>query len=91
MNSTIKSWSYGLASAVIGGAANTIAAVIVAPETFNLNAGLNKLVSMAGIGAVLAAANYLKQSPLPASETTSTITVSSSTTSPVEPAQKPNA
>ena len=82
MNTTIKSWVYGLASAIIGGAANTIAAVIVAPETFNLQAGLSKLCSMAGIWAVLAAANYLKQSPLPATETTSTVTVTATTTSP---------
>jgi len=58
-------WVKGLISAAIGGAANTIVAAGIAPETFNLGEGLPKLLAMAGAGALLAVANYLKQSPLP--------------------------
>jgi acyl-coenzyme A synthetase/AMP-(fatty) acid ligase len=58
-------WFKGLASAVIGAAANSITVVIVAPETFNLADGLPKLISVAAVSAIVAAATYLKQSPLP--------------------------
>jgi len=59
-------WIKGIISAAIGGAANTVAAAGIAPETFNFGDGLSKLGLMAGAGAFLAVANYLKQSPLPA-------------------------
>ena len=61
----LKTWAYGLLSAMIGAAANTVTVMIVAPETFNLSEGLSKVVSVAGVSAIVAAANYLKQSPLP--------------------------
>lgn len=60
-----KTWAYGLASAMIGAAANTVTVMIVAPETFNLQEGFGKVLSVAAVSAVVAAANYLKQSPLP--------------------------
>jgi hypothetical protein len=60
-----ENWVKGLVSAAIGGAANAIVAAGVAPETFNFNEGAMKLLTMAGAGALLAVANYLKQSPLP--------------------------
>lgn len=58
-------WIKGILSAAIGGAANTIVAAGIAPDTFNFGDGLPKLMMMAGAGALLAVANYLKQSPLP--------------------------
>lgn len=61
----LKAWAYGLFSAMIGAAANTVTVMIVAPETFNLTDGLGKVLSVAGVSALVAAANYLKQSPLP--------------------------
>lgn len=60
-----KIWLYGLISAAIGAAANTITVMIVAPETFNINEGLHKVITVAEVAALVAVANYLKQSPLP--------------------------
>jgi hypothetical protein len=60
-----RHWLKGLASAVIGAAANSVTVNIVAPETFNINEGLPKLGTVAAVSALVAAANYLKQSPLP--------------------------
>jgi hypothetical protein len=58
-------WIYGLLSAAVGAAANGITVVIVAPESFNLNEGLPKLMSIMIVSAILAVGMYLKQSPLP--------------------------
>lgn len=63
-----QTWIRGLASAMIGAAANSVTVVIVAPETFNLSEGLPKLGSVALVSALVAVANYLKQSPLPGCE-----------------------
>jgi len=60
-----KTWLYGLASAAIGAAANTVTVMIVAPETFNLGEGLHKVLMASASSAVVAVALYLKQSPLP--------------------------
>jgi len=58
-------WLKGLISALIGGAANSIVAMIVEPSTFNLfEGGAYKLGAMAATGAILSGAMYLKQSPL---------------------------
>lgn len=61
----MNTWLKGLVSAAIGAAANSVTVIIVAPETFNLQEGLPKLASVAAISAMVAAANYLKKSPLP--------------------------
>lgn len=63
MNS--KLWLKGLISAVIGGAANSICLMIADPLTFNLGEGLGKLETVAIVSAIVSAAMYLKQSPLP--------------------------
>jgi len=60
-----EKWLKGLISAVIGGAANSITVMIVDPLTFNLQEGTGKLGTVALVSAILAAAMYLKQSPLP--------------------------
>ena len=62
-----QKWLKGLASAAIGGAVNGIPAAVIAPESFNLQQweGVGKLGIMILVGAGLAAANYLKKSPLP--------------------------
>lgn len=61
-------WLKGLIAAVIGGAANALTMVIVDPLNFNLNEGVNNLLTVATTSAIVAAAMYLKQSPLPNSE-----------------------
>lgn len=58
-------WLHGLIGAFIGGSANTITNMIVSPETFNLNAGLPKVLEAALLSGIISAALFLKQSPLP--------------------------
>lgn len=59
-----KPWLHGLGAAVIGGAASTITVMIIDPTTFNVHQ-LGKVAAVAGVSAILNAAAYLKQSPLP--------------------------
>jgi hypothetical protein len=61
-----ETWLHGLGSAAIGGAATALGAIVVKPEVFNLGKGLSDLLEMAAVGGLIAAASYLKQSPLPA-------------------------
>lgn len=58
-------WIKGLVSAAIGGAATAVSTMVVAPETFNLEEGLQKLGMVAIVSAIVSVANYLKGSPLP--------------------------
>jgi hypothetical protein len=60
-----RKWLYGLFSAAIGAAANGVVVSIVAPESFNFDTGLSKLLSVMAGSAIIAVAMYLKQSPLP--------------------------
>lgn len=57
-------WLKGLLSAAIGGAANGVTVMIAEPATFNLDDGLPKLGTVAGVSAIVAVAMYLKQSPI---------------------------
>ena len=69
----IEVWAKGLAAASIAGAANGVitgfAAVGIDPNHFNLQAGLHSTLAIAGVSALMSAligaAAYLKQSPLP--------------------------
>ena len=58
-------WLKGLIAAAIGGAANAVVAMIVDPAAFNFAEGGTKLLTFAGVSALISAALYLKQSPLP--------------------------
>lgn len=60
-----KPWLKGLAAAGIGGAANSLVVMIADPASFNPTTHGKKLVFVAVISAVVSAALYLKQSPLP--------------------------
>lgn len=60
-----QTWFKGLISAGIGGGATAVSTIIVAPETFNLAEGLEKVGAVAAVSAIVAVANYLKGSPLP--------------------------
>ena len=62
-----EKWLKGLISAVIGGAANSITVMIVDPIAFNLQEGISKVGTVALVSAIVAAAMYLKRSPLPPS------------------------
>jgi hypothetical protein len=61
----IRLWVRGLVAAVIGGAANAVTTVVVAPEMFNFREGLGKLGAVTAASALVSAAMYLKQSPVP--------------------------
>jgi hypothetical protein len=66
-------WLHGFVAAVIAGAANGVitgfAAVGIDPNHFNLQAGMRNTLAIAGVSAglsaIIGAAAYLKQSPLP--------------------------
>ena len=62
-NTTI--WIKGLIAAIIGGVANTVVLMIADPLNFNLGEGLNRLLTVAATSAIVSAAAYLKQSPIP--------------------------
>jgi hypothetical protein len=66
----MKLWLKGLIAAFIGGAANAVTNIIVAPETFNLNSGAGKLSQAALASGIFAMCFYLKKSPLPDDATT---------------------
>ena len=67
MNST-RIWIEGLVAALIGGAANAITVIVVDPLNFNLGEGLGKLFQVVAVGGLVAAAAFLKQSPIPKAE-----------------------
>ena len=62
-----KVWLKGLIAAAIGGAANSITTMVVAPDQFNFQSGIDKLASVAAVSALVSMAMYLKASPLPGS------------------------
>ena len=62
-------WAKGLVAAAIGGAANAVGVMVADPSTFNFTDGLPKLKTVVVAGAIVAVAFYLKQSPLPGTET----------------------
>lgn len=84
-----KPWVYGLINAVVSGAANSVAVMVVDPDKFNLTsvAGLAHMGEVAGVGALVGFWMYLKQSPLPALVATTTTTSETTTVSqkPVAP------
>lgn len=61
----IAIWAKGLIAAIIGGVSNTIVLMIADPLNFNLGEGIDKLITVAATSAIVAAAMYLKQSPIP--------------------------
>lgn len=73
----VRIWLRGLISAAVsgasGGVANGLAAMGIAPDTFNLQAGATNVLKLAALAALasgaIGVANYLKQSPLPPEET----------------------
>lgn len=61
-----ETWAKGLLAAVIGGSANAVSAVLVAPGTFNFSHdGLIAIAKLAAAGGLINAVMYLKQSPVP--------------------------
>ena len=75
MTTNTIAWLHGLGAAFIGTAASSLGAILVAPDRFNLTtlSGLRNVVLASGLAGLSAAALYLKSSPLPALDTTTTI------------------
>ena len=71
---TVRTWLHSLIAAAIGGGANAITVVIVDPVNFNFTTGLGKVLSVAGVSALVSVALFLKQSPLPDTVTVQTVT-----------------
>ena len=63
-----KRWVKGLISAFIGAAANSVTVVIVDPVNFNPLTETKKVLTVALVSGAIAAAFYLKQSPVPDSK-----------------------
>ena len=88
-----KQWSYGLANAIVSGAANGVVVIIADPEKFNLTswAGFLHMLAVAGVGALVGFWMYLKQSPLPSLVETTVTTKESTivTEKAVDPPAKP--
>jgi hypothetical protein len=63
-----RPWLKGIIGAAIGGAANGVTVLIVAPDAFNFGEGLGKLEAVMAAGALVSVSMYLKQSPLPGDE-----------------------
>jgi hypothetical protein len=81
-----RKWLYGVISAAIGAIGTAVPVCIVDPATFNFsNAGLTKLGEVCAASALIAVANYLKQSPLPAESTVTTATATVSETTTTQP------
>lgn len=76
-----KAWFHSLAAYAIGGAATALSAAAVMPATFNFtHDGLVNLGKIAFAGAWYPVLTFLKQSPLPTAEITTTTTVQATTT-----------
>ena len=75
MTANTKAWLHGLGAAFIGAAASSLGAILVAPDRFNLTSlsGCRNVILASGLSGLSAATFYLKSSPLPALEITTTI------------------
>lgn len=67
MTDTTKVWLHGLGAAFVGAAASAIGPMLIAPDRFNLTslAGLRSVFLASLISGGVAAAAFLRQSPLP--------------------------
>ena len=67
-----KNWIHGLGSAFIGGGATAVTVIVIDPLTFNLQNGIEKVITAFLVSAFVSACFYLKQSPLPPDSSSST-------------------
>lgn len=67
---TFKQWVGGVVAAFVSAAANGVSVVIVAPETFNLDAGLKKLIEVCMVFGIVGLAAFLKTHPIPDNDET---------------------
>jgi fructose-specific phosphotransferase system IIC component len=65
MSSKVKAWLLGFLNGIVNGFFGGVAVVIVDPVKFNLTTEWKHLLYVCLIMALMAAANYLRQSPFP--------------------------
>lgn len=63
--STQRAWFKGLVAAIIGGAANSVALIVVDPIAFDPLVNFMAIGKVALVGAIISVAAYLKKSPIP--------------------------
>ena len=68
LNRSVKVWLRGLIAAAVGAGSNAITVMVVEPQHFNVDDGLTNVVKVALVSAVVGAALYLKQHPVPEDE-----------------------
>lgn len=68
LNKPVRIWLRGLVAAAVSAGANAITVMIVEPYHFNLHDGLGKVGKVALVSAIVGAALYLKQHPVPDGE-----------------------
>jgi hypothetical protein len=87
-----KGWLYALISAGVGGAANALGGVIVAPSVFNFTpTGWENIGKLALFGFAVPVLAYLKQSPLPPESQVTTVQEIQTKTTTVTPVPTANA
>lgn len=67
-------WLKGLIAAIVNGFASGVVLIVAVPDKFNLEQGFPLLLKTSAVFAILGAANYLKQSPVPPDEAQKTET-----------------
>ena len=65
MNRSLAMWLRGLVAAAVAGGSNAITVMIVEPQHFNATDGLARVGKVALVSAIVGAALYLKQHPVP--------------------------
>ena len=61
----VTDWLRGLISAIVSGATNSAAVIVVDPKDFNLQGGLKNLGMAFAAGAIIGGINYLQRRPIP--------------------------
>lgn len=64
-NRSMSLWLRGLVAAAVGGASSAVTVMIVEPSHFNVEEGLMRVGKVALVSALVGAALYLKQHPVP--------------------------
>lgn len=60
-----REWVRGLIGALVGGGANAVTVMLVKPSEFNFQSGWTSLWQFTVVSAIVSAALYLKQHPIP--------------------------
>lgn len=68
LNRSVRVWVRGLVAAAVAAGSNAITVMIVEPAHFNMADGLDKVGKVALVSAIVGAALYLKEHPLPTVE-----------------------